>query len=403
MVARSDFNLATRQVIASRAGYRCTYPGCNQLTVGPAKATDTFEDTGFASHIYSASENGPRGQGMLTLEQIVHATNGIWMCGAHENLIDKKNGVRFPVHTLQSWKALHEYRISYEHSGKQAAFGFVRQLALHQSPFFPPKTVIELAKTTFLIGANGSGKSALCDWLTVLDTSRNVNRWLDSSDLDWTITFDAPLEHQLRAHMTEGRLALELGASAVSRNYARSSTVYLAGGGDPKIVCDLKRIMGVFNLEEQAVRSVVARVSSPFVTKLEFVAREKDEEEDDLADADEAAAYQLMCHLGNGLNLSFGQISGGERGRIFLEIAMVLADEVAPFGPVLLLIEANNINMDWGALQPYIAYFGSADCLYQTIVTATYLPTDIKMLGWQIYTLSVDPEGKRAIAATLVG
>ncbi|NVD28021.1 hypothetical protein HUO14_08910 [Parasphingorhabdus flavimaris] len=59
-MARNEFTKMTRTVIASRAGYRCSNPGCGKLTVGPAKSADEFEDTGFASHIHSAAKRGPR-------------------------------------------------------------------------------------------------------------------------------------------------------------------------------------------------------------------------------------------------------------------------------------------------------------------------------------------------------
>lgn len=51
--ARENFSATDRHVIAARAGYRCSYPGCNKLTLGPALKSNEFEDTGYASHIAS--------------------------------------------------------------------------------------------------------------------------------------------------------------------------------------------------------------------------------------------------------------------------------------------------------------------------------------------------------------
>lgn len=401
-MTRHNFSGTDRHVIAARAGFRCSYPGCNQLTIGPAKSGDTFEDTGFASHIYAASKDGPRGQGGLSPEQIKHPTNGIWMCGEHENLIDKKSGVRFPVHTLQSWKALHEYRTSYEHSGRQAAFGFVRQISMPNTPLFCQDARIDLAKTTFLIGRNGSGKSAVCEWLTVLDTSRNINRWLNCDGLNYTIAFDAPVEHQLQAQISKGMLTLKLDTSAVSRNYARSATVYLKGRGDRRITCDLQMIMDLFGIEQQGLLSLLAQVSSDFVTKLGFSIRSDDEDES-LDSETTSPTYELRCELARGDSFSFMQLSGGEQGRILLEIAMALAQEAVQFGPVLLIVEINSLAIDWGTIKSYLAHFASADCLYQTIINSWGLPENMEMLGWQIYTFKGDQNGKCSVIPTLVG
>lgn len=397
-MARFNFNTATRTVIAARAGYRCSYPGCGRLTVGPAKSPDTFEDTGFASHIHSAAPNGPRGQGTLTPGQIVAAANGIWMCGDHETLIDKKNGVRFPIHILQSWKALHEYRTSFEHSGNKAAFGFVRRITIHQSPLFLAGSEIELAKTTFLIGRNGSGKTAVCEWLTALDTSRNIRRWL-RRDLDYSIDLDAPLAHALRVRTNAGILEMMLDNARVSRNYARATTILLRGRGDRETKCDLTRIGELLAIEAIELQSLVALVSADFAHALRFVEAEPEEDEPYEINLGEKR-YSLICTLASGEERNFRALSSGQKGRVLLEIAMTIAREAMPYGPVVLIAEIKSLAMDWHAAQPYLNYFASADCPYQTVITSWELPTDIEMLGWQIFTLELGVGTLGTIAPT---
>ena len=386
---RHNFSSDTRHVIGARAGFRCSYPGCGRLTVGPAMSVDTFENTGFACHIYAASPDGPRGQGALSPEQLAHATNGIWMCGAHENLIDKKSGIRHPVHTLQSWKALHEFRTSYEHSGNQAAFGFAWRLTLHHSPLFAPSTTIELAKTTFLIGLNGSGKTALCEWLTALGTSRFLGRWIKPHGLAYEIMFDAPAAHRLQVKVADETVAFELDDQSVSRNYARSTVVFLKGRGDKSIKCRLLRLQKLFGIEELELRNLVSRVRDSYVSALRFEPWQDDDDGEDASAASSDRSFDLICSLsGQDEPFSFGQLSGGEQGRVLLAIAMTLAKEAVQFGPVILMIEIKNLGMDWGSTEPYLREFASSSCLYQTIVTSWELPRDIAMLGWQIYELS---------------
>jgi hypothetical protein len=66
MGERHDFNAATKTLIAGRAGYRCSIPGCCRVTIGPGSEANEVASTGVASHIFSASAGGPRGFGSLS-------------------------------------------------------------------------------------------------------------------------------------------------------------------------------------------------------------------------------------------------------------------------------------------------------------------------------------------------
>ena len=405
MRTRINFSAEARHVIAARAGFRCSYPGCGRLTIGPAKSPNDFENNGFASHIYSASDDGPRGKGGLAPEQIKLPTNGIWMCGDHESLIDKKNGIRFPVSVLQSWKALHEFRTSYEMSGKQAAFGFARTLMLERSPMFEPGSVLELAKTTFLIGGNGSGKTAICDWLATLGTTTWMRRWLGSPDLRFQVEFDAPASHKLEVSTTSDGLELRLDGRPVSRNFAGSTIVFLRNRGEPSIGCHLRRLMDLFGIDELALRSVVGRVSDWYVRAMRFEPREIDEEErsESVRRSRDDLEFDLTCDVGQEQTYSYAQLSGGEQGRVLVAIAMELAREAVQFGPVILIIELKELGMDWRSTQPYLEAFASAECLFQTLVTSWELPAAMEMLGWQVYQLPEERAESRTISPVLFG
>lgn len=53
---RDDFTLDTKERRAARAGYRCSFPGCRALTIGPSsEGLDAISSVGMACHISSAS------------------------------------------------------------------------------------------------------------------------------------------------------------------------------------------------------------------------------------------------------------------------------------------------------------------------------------------------------------
>jgi hypothetical protein len=54
----ADFTASTVRLLGDRAGWRCSVPGCNILTIGPGAAPDEVARTGTAAHIHSAALHG---------------------------------------------------------------------------------------------------------------------------------------------------------------------------------------------------------------------------------------------------------------------------------------------------------------------------------------------------------
>ena len=377
---RESFLKPVRLKLAQRAAYRCAFPGCKRLTIGPGEKADEIEDTGIAAHIYAASEYGPRGQGTLTPDLLRAITNGIWMCGHHADLIDKNTGRRFPVAVLKSWKALHEYSVAHEHSGRSTAFGFMRSLTLHASPRFEPST-IEFGKTTFLVGANESGKTSLVEWMFVLDSPRSLWRWMEPHPLHYTLVFDAPGEHTLEVETGNNAVRFTLDGKRVSFNHHKIVIALLTKRRDHKAEDDLANLMSLLHLDAIAVRSLAAMLDSNTM----YLRAARFERE---ADDDGEMREVLQCTLQSGEDMPFGSISGGEQGRVILEFAIAHMASVASVAPALLIVERPNLGIDDAGFAVYLDYFASSDCRFQTVVTQFSITDDIKGLGWQVYLLT---------------
>lgn len=63
---RIDFSQTTKLEIFKRVNGRCSVPRCTNVTIGPFLEFDGAVNMGVACHIYSAAEDGPRGQGEQT-------------------------------------------------------------------------------------------------------------------------------------------------------------------------------------------------------------------------------------------------------------------------------------------------------------------------------------------------
>src|SRR5438046_8944063 len=83
-IMRSEFSARTKRIIAGRAGYECSFPGCGRVTIGPGAKSDQIESTGVAAHIFPASPAGPRKVGTLDPANRKSPENGIWLCVAKE-------------------------------------------------------------------------------------------------------------------------------------------------------------------------------------------------------------------------------------------------------------------------------------------------------------------------------
>ncbi len=94
--------------VAERAGLQCSYPNCDRRTLGTGAKNDETSNSGTAAHIYSAAVGGPRGQGILSEEELKHSDNAIWLCRDHSTLIDNNRGDRFPPQLLLSYKQMHQ-------------------------------------------------------------------------------------------------------------------------------------------------------------------------------------------------------------------------------------------------------------------------------------------------------
>jgi hypothetical protein len=113
---RDNFSPKTVRALAQRAGYRCSFPGCNQLTVGPSEESlESITNIGIAAHIHAAAP-GPlarRYDPNQTPEERKDISNGIWMCANHSVEIDRDE-TRYTAAIIKDMKRVHEEEIKNE-------------------------------------------------------------------------------------------------------------------------------------------------------------------------------------------------------------------------------------------------------------------------------------------------
>ena len=109
MAREHEFTEKDKKIIRLRASYICSNPSCRCLTVYPTEEDFKGFPTGKVSHIYPASQNGPRSDSSISPDFIENAQkNGIYLCAVCADKIDKNDGKDYKADKLHNWKKIHE-------------------------------------------------------------------------------------------------------------------------------------------------------------------------------------------------------------------------------------------------------------------------------------------------------
>jgi HEAT repeat protein len=115
MSTRDNFSPATKETLAKRVGWRCSNPGCRQLTSGPHEEDTKSVNIGVAAHITAAASGvgAKRYNPNLSTEERKAITNGIWLCQNCGKLVDSDEQ-KYSVELLINWKRDAEDRAASE-------------------------------------------------------------------------------------------------------------------------------------------------------------------------------------------------------------------------------------------------------------------------------------------------
>ena len=104
-----NYTNAVRALLWSRSGGLCTFPDCGVICVLPANDNDPAVTLGVIAHIESLSDDGPRANPSLTIQQRNSYNNLIILCGTHHTQVDAQPNT-YTVELLRTWKAAQEER-----------------------------------------------------------------------------------------------------------------------------------------------------------------------------------------------------------------------------------------------------------------------------------------------------
>jgi hypothetical protein len=379
--SRSEFSEKTRKIIAGRAGYRCSFPGCGRVTIGPGVKSDQIESTGVAAHIFPASPRGPRNVSGLCESERNSPENGIWLCAEHGRLVDPNDGEKYPAVLLQNYKALHESNIAREKGGVFSRLGWFQELTLHESPIFPKKIKLRFGKVTLLIGGNFAGKTALSEWLASIGDPSILSFWMRPDSpirLDVEVVYFNPAQQSARLQIgTDGSVTYFSQQKEFPFQPSPLRFVMVREPGrllrnvNVSELDDIQLICSELNVDALTVRSLfpyVDKLGSGSVRNLRIEkGEEKLEVKADLEGTRAGLSYRALSHSG--------------QTRILVELAITMARFSAEHIPALLLLEGLwRFDSSW--FQRYCDYLSEANRLFQTVIILPEERYDISRLRW---------------------
>lgn len=378
---RINFSPTTKRLIADQAGNRCSFPACARLTVGPGVTAKETSRTGTASHIYSAASKGPRGQGGLSPKELRSASNGIWLCAQHGRQVDNNRGEKYPPELLLFYKQLHEARVAKEHEGLYAPLGWIFDLVLNESPIYQRGSRISFSKLTLLIGENGTGKTAICEWLEGLFNQKKLERWRDPCS-PWYVQFRYFVPNETVVGLTlsaDNNLQYKINGNKYAFNPLKFHVVapvddsrVRMGYGEERDD-DLQHLCRVFKLDADAIRVVAEKVSSfphTHARNLRFV-------------GEDGRNYLRLDLKGTHPGLTFASLSGREQETVLVEFATAIARESSAFTPTILILDSVVSIFFKGWFDYFSHHFLDPTNQFQTLMT---IPTsshlDMKQIEW---------------------
>jgi len=367
--------------------------------MGPCyEKDDEAVNMGVACHIYSASENGPRGQGTKKSDFLGSVENGIWCCQYHSNIIDKNNGVDYTTSTLFMWKKLAEARVLKEMNDIPSPLGWIESInftTFMNNHILPS---IKLSRFTLLYGKNGTGKSSLLEFSASISNSKYSDRFINSKVQDNAgiyklATFNAEVFYST-VDLFSKKISLKIENSILSR--IENDKNCLLPPGDLEIIfCssiqgkqkesedDIDFMMNILNIDKSALFALTKIGTKSLMTgKIKF---EHAEEEDEYDDEKTHKIYKengdkyfelLFKRDDSDYYVSLNGLSTSEQAKLILDLQITKAREISKQRLTLILIEELIYNFDENSFKSLLLALEQEE--FQTIISIPpYRESDI--------------------------
>lgn len=372
MSERLDFTTITKNIIAGRAGYQCSFPGCNRVLIGPGKNNDETICIGECAHIFSASDGGPRGKEFLTEEKIVSAENGIYLCRNHHKIIDENKGNEFSPSILLGFKAQHETMIARQLGKYPSALYWIQEITIDFPQVFKTKISVRLGKITHIYGTNNSGKTCFCK--CIYDSINNKHEYISNN---YSVTYK--LSNQFEKEFVYSSSNEEGSKYSLNNDDyplcpINLKIIYLA---KPVTLTNdhVRDLANCFNIDIETILSILdSHYFRGLCTKrIEIVIKRK------------KPYLQRLIKIENkqGLLIGLDHCASSEVAKLLTDIGIILSRFFSYQSTVLYMIDWGNICiLDDKNINEVLTLIESNENIFQTIIVSPDEMPKLKWSGW---------------------
>lgn len=382
---RAGFSSQTKETIAKRAAYRCSYPDCNATLIGPGLEPDAVENIGECAHIYAAAGKGPRSNHNLCAEDLKKPENGIFLCSKHHKLIDENEGNKYPAETLMLYKQMHEHKISEELGHINYPLMWIKKITVVESLLLKEELSYDFTKSTIITGTNGAGKSVLMEYIYTALTGRCIIR-PENSRVILEIEFSNPVWQKVRCEIDGGEVRYKVGEQNLTFCPFSVEVIYLRDHYG-KVKGDLiNRIGAQFGEKREFVKKLIegAELKHSYLIsgiKMETVRKQPYEYV--------RIKLQKKSDLEGDCHWVFGQLSSTEQNSVIIDLIVNYMCKVSRYKNVLFLMDWTDINtFDSGLLSYYFKLFYNSSIYFQTVAAMHTLWQGVDWAGWNMITMS---------------
>lgn len=240
----------------------------------------------------------------------------------------------------------------------------IDSITFERTPLFKTNETLILGKNTVLIGTNGVGKTAICEWLSALESIHNLKRWIEyqkSHPIILSINFKKKQKHRLRLEITKNNLLYNLDGTNIPANPLPAKFVFAYnrnfrndGLDDGEII---SRYLGV---EKSILQNYAERVGKSFYCSINNINFQNENEETKVY-------VSLIEHPEP---TKFSMLSTSEQGRVIIELAVAIAQFLSSETHVVLVVERSSFHLDKKWTQQYVDWILKSNFNFQTIFTS---------------------------------
>jgi hypothetical protein len=271
---RDDFSEKTKDLLAKRAGYLCSYPGCKRMTVaGSEDRKSRLTMTGVAAHITAAAEKGPRYDELMSPEERAGETNGIWTCQIHGKFIDD-NPSKCTVEEISRWKAQHEkWVFDRVESGVELFNKGIYQLKFRNVGVFKGQYKVPFGRHNILVAENEAGKTTFAEILSAFSGGMHWTQFNHRFDFSKNLDDQTYIEASRQDDTTKVsvRLSPQTAYASKKKSAATRRRVQINVNGSPAIDWPREGFKVIY-FERQLYRTHYNDPKDTFIKALRYLA-----------------------------------------------------------------------------------------------------------------------------------